>query len=111
MEPLSNQQLGTLEEKYGSLPADYRSWLRANGFGQLKNGLMVYSGPVKPNDIFSKEDAQKLSGFILVADDMAGFMVGYREVGRTWELVGIDSATMKAQLLRVSFSEYVTNES
>lgn len=111
MDQLTASELKVLESAQPALPADYIGWLRQHGHGEFSGRLTVYPGPIEPDEIFAAADAAQLRGFVLVADDMAGFVVGFRPIGNGWELIGIESSGMQVKSLGISFERYIGNES
>ncbi|WP_166115266.1 hypothetical protein [Pseudoalteromonas sp. Z9A5] len=95
----------TTNENYTDLPNDYTSWIAKNSTCESSNGYMVYSGPIPISEIIDPELINE--NIIIVADDMAGYMIGYLKKNTGWEFVGIDSCTLDIDPISEGFVEYI----
>ena len=87
------------------LPNDYLEWIEKNGAVKSNDGYMVYSGPVLCTEILS--DIEDENNILLVADDMAGYSIGYHYINKKMILVGIDSCTLEIEELHGNFSDRI----
>ncbi|MBH0059153.1 hypothetical protein I6F65_19615 [Pseudoalteromonas sp. SWXJZ94C] len=95
----------TTNENYTDLPSDYTSWVAKNSACESSNGYMVYSAPIPISEIMDPELINE--NIIIVADDMAGYMIGYLKKNTGWEFVGIDSCTLDIDPISEGFVEYI----
>jgi len=103
--PLSDPEVQLLRESHPSLPSDYLDHLRQHGWGKALNGHMLYSGPIRPTEVYGERLAD--SKVLILGDDMSGYCFGFDtetllfgefSPGGVWEPWGEDQ----------SFREYVT---
>ena len=59
-----------------NLPEDYIHYLSNIGWGETKNGRMIYSGPISPNEIYN-ENFKNKNNIVLLGDDFQGNCLGY----------------------------------
>lgn len=114
--PDSKLQLATassvasLEALYPDIPDDYVRFLLEVGYGSIGQcRFMIYSGPVKPRDIYDEETAESLKGLLLIGDDFSGYCVGYAtESG--WTIGEVNQNGVFRPLRNISsFSKFVEN--
>ncbi|WP_143752391.1 hypothetical protein [Marinobacter guineae] len=107
MERLSYHQVEAIKAEYGLLPEEYLRWLSERGWGEQESGIMLYSGPVHPNEIFGEQYPVALKEVLLVGDDMAGYSIGYRAANIGWQFVGFDSAGSELEIIEEGLSAYL----
>lgn len=107
MERLSSCQIEAIKAEHGSLPEEYLDWLSERGWGEQESGVMLYSGPVHPDDIFGEQHPVALRGVLLVGDDMASYSIGYRATDLGWQFVGFDSAGSELEVIREGLIAYL----
>lgn len=99
------ESIESIEACYPGLPKDYLSWVEVNGASESTAGYMVYSGPIPAHEIF--EELNHNDQIILIADDMAGYTLGFIKRQGYWALVGIDSCDLEIELLEAEFTSYI----
>ncbi|MCG7984955.1 MAG: hypothetical protein JAY90_19655 [Candidatus Thiodiazotropha lotti] len=102
LEKQTKKSIEWIRQNFPGLPSDYLSWMRDIGWGEHTNGYMIYSGP-SPGETISTE----LEEMVVVADDMAGYQVGYIKIEGVWRFVGVDSCGWEIEELRETFTEYM----
>lgn len=99
------ESIEAIKTNYPNLPDDYLSWLVANGGSETNTGVMIYSSPIPCSEIIDGLDNEE--EVILIADDMAGYSIGYMKSFGNWNLVGIDSCTLEIDFIEGVFCEYI----
>lgn len=107
MEKLSYRQTDAIKAEHGFLPEEYLTWLSERGWGEQESGIMLYSGPLHPSEIFGEQYPVALKEVLLVGDDMAGYSIGYRPANLRWQLVGFDSAGSELEIIDGGLSAYL----
>lgn len=107
MERRSSLQIEDIKAGHGYLPEEYLNWLSERGWGEQESGIMLYSGPVHPDDIFGEQHPVALRGVLLVGDDMAGYSIGYRATDLGWQFVGFDSDGSGLEVIREGLIAYL----
>jgi hypothetical protein len=74
---ISPQDAVQLKSAFPGLPDDYVKFLETTGFGNLQE-LQIYSGPVKPTDIFGGGAAGAMAKVLLFGDDFQGYCFGFK---------------------------------
>jgi hypothetical protein len=72
---LTEQEAALLTSEYRMLPGDYLSYLVLEGWGKTRNGKMLYSGPICPEDVYSTSRAPV--GLLVLGDDFSGYCFAY----------------------------------
>jgi hypothetical protein len=102
-ERVSPEIIATLKARYAALPSDYLNYLTTVGWGSLgRSSLMIYSGPVTPDEIYGHTPLN-LKSVLLVGDDFAGQCVGITSEGA----VVIVDAIGRDALAADSFEKYI----
>lgn len=57
------------------LPHEYIAYLCTQGWGKTPSGKMLYSGPVKTDEIYGAEVGP--TGLLVLGDDFAGYCFAY----------------------------------
>lgn len=105
--PTPEDRVARQRSSLPSMPEDYADFLLEVGFGAVKKpDLMLYSGLVRPGDLFSPEDASTLSALRLFGDDFQGYSFGFDTAGG-WSVVEVDSSDMSLQTVATSFEEFI----
>lgn len=89
LEPVSESGLATIRRLYPGVPEHYLAFLREVGWGSLRGWLMLYSGPVEPDDIFDSDTAAELAGLVFFGDFGGSTILGF-DTRASWRLVGVD---------------------
>lgn len=110
---LSEAQEAQLPREYPGIPEHYLGYLRRVGWGNVA-GLMFYGGPTSAASVLGAERAAHLQGIVLIADDFAGWSLGFDTLNG-WKLVGLDSASpeplpQSALTLAELVSEWIANQ-
>jgi hypothetical protein len=87
LERLTNLEIEKLLDEFPSLPLQYLDFLKSVGYGDLEE-LRLYSGPVRPSDIYSKPQGE-LSSIILFGDDFQGYCFGF-DTSKDYSVVEVD---------------------
>lgn len=100
--------LTQIRSEYDFLPDEYIQFLVNAGWGEVA-GFMFYSGPIELHDVFDKETAEASPRIILIADNMAGWHLGYIEIDNTWMLTDFDHMELPGRPLpnKNSLREFV----
>lgn len=99
------KQITNINDQFPHLPNDYISWVKVNGAVESSAGFMVYSAPIPSNEILDGLDCEE--DILLVADDMAGYFIGFQNTLSEWVLVGIDSCILEVEKLYSSFTSEI----
>jgi hypothetical protein len=84
--PLTQPAIEKLRDKHPNVPNDLIDFLSVVGWGRIgRMGLMIYSGPIKPENVYDEETAAKLKDVRLIGDDFSGYCVAY-DTGNGWLL-------------------------
>ena len=73
--PLTPSEITALSAEHSALPSDYLSYLREVGWGAAPSGHMIYSGPIRPVEIYPRLTGE--TNRILIGDDTQGYCLGY----------------------------------
>ena len=79
---LSTLEIDELVAEYPALPADYLTYLRDVGWGKAISGHMIYSGPIRPSEVYPRTSVQDQK--VVLGDDSQGFCLGYDFRTRTY---------------------------
>jgi hypothetical protein len=91
LQPVPEDKLTELRRQYPDLPDHYTEFLRQVGWGSLWSmSFMLYSGPVRPDEILGPVSPARLSQVLFIGDDFAGWMLGL-DGANGWRLVGWES--------------------
>lgn len=107
MERLSSRQIEAIKTEHGPVPDEYLTWLCERGWGEQESGIMLYSGPMHPKEIFGEQYPVALRDVLLIGDDMAGYSVGYRAAELSWQFVGFDSAVSELEIIKEGLGAYL----
>lgn len=102
MNRLPQHDVEATAQSFPGIPPDYLDWLQDLGCGAHENGYMVYTGPIEGGSI-----APPLSDVIVVADDMAGYTIGYIRDSEGWQFVGVDCCGWQIERLDETFTQYM----
>jgi hypothetical protein len=102
MDKLTQPEIYSITQEFPGIPQDYLDWMRDVGWGEHENGYMVYSGPVTGDEI-----APPLAEVVVVADDMAGYTIGYIRDSGNWHFVGVDTCGWEIERLGETFTQYM----
>jgi hypothetical protein len=84
---LTEPQIEDLRSTYPALPESYLRFLEELGWGDLGGHMMVYSGPVLPDEVLDAIVAESLPPhLLLIGDDYQGYCYGLTENGEVVEV-------------------------
>jgi hypothetical protein len=89
---LSDSEIASLRSEFPNVPSDYFDFLANQGYGEIPDGLTLYSGPVSPTSILGRR-AEGMSSILLIPDDLTGTSYGF-DASRNWTIVSVDSCDM-----------------
>ena len=105
-----HERLARLRSEYPTAPDSYFGFLSDVGWGAVGQGaFMVYSAPVLPMDIFGPDLGEGLRNVLLLADNFAGWHVGF-DTTQIGALVTFDHEALIPRLYSGSFDDLVRNE-
>jgi hypothetical protein len=108
-EKLGNREIEEEIRRYANIPYDYLDFLQEIGYGEIGEGyFMLYSGLIKPSEIFNADKADKLRDILFIGDDFNGRCIGFVIAG-VWELVEVDEY-QKVTFLNTSFENFIRNK-
>ncbi len=91
LKPVSTSNLLAIQRTYPDVPNHYLSFLQNVGFGSLGDSYFaIYSGLIKPGDIYGGNTPEALANILFFGDNFAGWMVGF-DKRNDWQIVGVDS--------------------
>ena len=91
LEPVSEQELQSLQQKHPGIPGHYLRFLNQVGFGSMGPGnFMIYNGLCEPEEIFDSETAKDSVGILFFGDDFSGCVVGF-DTRNDWRIVAVDN--------------------
>jgi hypothetical protein len=77
-----SNSIANLVKDHEYLPQDFIEFLQQIGWGEIGSSqLMIYSGPLRADEIYDAETSKKLAGFEFFADDMAGGGYAFKKDG------------------------------
>lgn len=88
MTPLNSNQIAELRQEYTELPADYLSHMESYGWGKLRNGRVLYSGPIHPDEVYG--DALSSIPILVLGDDTCGNCFGYHCTDKSYGEISPD---------------------
>ena len=80
--PLTSDQIAQLRDAHPQLPTDYLTHMERFGWGELLNGCMLYSGPIRPEEVYG--DSLSASSIFVFGDDTCGYCFGYDPDAKTF---------------------------
>lgn len=104
MDIINHQEIEEIREKFIGIPEDYLDWLSNEGWGEHGSGYMFYSRPSYAKEIFGTGIPNSILSTVLIADDMAGFSIGF---DANWRFVGIDSCDWELQIIGEGLNAYI----
>jgi len=107
MTRLADEAIDMLRTQHPGVPIEYLAFLSEIGWGEVRGrGLMLYSGLLRPSAIFDEQASLRLTGLLLLGDDMAGYCFGFHTT-EDWSVVGIDSATGEVTYVAPDFATFI----
>jgi hypothetical protein len=107
IEPATEEQLAAVRHEYPDTPAHYTEFLRRVGWGSLGgSNFMLYSGLVRPADIFDPATAAELAALAFLGDDFSGCVVGF-DTRSGWRLVAVDNGSAPEPLEQRTLAEFI----
>ncbi|MCC9600557.1 hypothetical protein LOC67_08290 [Stieleria sp. JC731] len=82
---LDESHIRKIRLSFPNVPNDYLDLLKTIGWGNY--GFVVYSGPVHPDEIFGVDGATDIRHFLIIGDNMAGWMFAYDTTQTPWRMV------------------------
>lgn len=102
--PLMEQDREYLEQNRSRLPEDYVDFLLQIGWGDLSSRLMIYSGPLRPEEIYGNRPDLPVD-MMMFGDDYSGHCFGfYRSDSNVHQ---IEPGTMVIRSLGTSFAVFI----
>ena len=109
MTRLDDEGAAMLCAQHPNVPGEYLAFLREIGWGEVRGRiLMLYSGLLRPSEVFDEQAATRLFGLLLFGDDMAGYCFAFNPA-EGWSVVGIDSATGEVEGTARDFATFIRN--
>ncbi|MEM9449250.1 MAG: hypothetical protein AAGA75_12055 [Cyanobacteria bacterium P01_E01_bin.6] len=111
MIPHSQEQINTIAVDFPGLPQDYVDWLRTVCSEHHDNGFIIDDTPIMGNTLLPDvvEHLPVLDHIRLIADDMAGDMIGYQRTQTGWQIVGVGSCDWVGEAYSETFTEYMNS--
>ncbi|MEM7770500.1 MAG: hypothetical protein AAF327_08320 [Cyanobacteria bacterium P01_A01_bin.37] len=111
MIPHSQEQIDTIAADFPGLPQDYVAWLRTVCSGHHDNGFIIDDTPIMGNTLLPDvvQRLPALNHIRLIADDMAGDMIGYQRTQARLQIVGVESCDWTVEEYSETFTEYMNS--
>lgn len=109
LEPLAGDRLARLLAKYPALPTHLRELFTTVGVGEIGRGRYMIHALLSPRDVYDAEQANALTGIVLVGDDFAGTCEAYDTRQSPWQFGSVGSnGVFSASESRADFVEFLT---
>ena len=96
-----------IQDTFPQIPEEYLQFLRNIGWGRVSHSLMLYSGPVTPDEIYL-DNYQNTNEVIIFGDDFNGHCFGWN-TENSYSVVDIDPIDFSIEELDLSFQVFVAS--
>ena len=83
--------------------------MRNTGWGSVSNHLMLYSGPVTPDEIYGDDYPDVIDRIVIFGDDFNGRCFGW-DANNEFSIVEIDPVDFSIEEVNFNFKQFVLNK-